>query len=226
MNTELAGTGYDGDASAPQGTKERILDTAETLFAHNGFRSTSLRSLTAEAGVNLAAVNYHFGSKEALLDAVFERRLNPLNEVRLEKLDEVERLARRAGIPPGVRDILSAAIVPVVDARESSRGMRNFITLVGRVMAEPDSKARDLFSRHMKAVLARSFDLLKEALPEVPREVVFWRLLLCFAATGRLLCLPANLPFLPEGIDVPRERESMISLLIPFITGGMEADPR
>ena len=226
MNVKSPGNSQRESGSTGKGTKERILDTAERLFADSGFRSTSLRTLTAEAGVNLAAVNDHFGSKEALLDAVFERRLNPLNLVRLEKLDEVARLARLACTPPGVRDILSAAIVPVVDARESGRGMRNFITLVGRVMAEPDSKARDLFSRHMKAVLSRSFDLLREALPEVPREVVFWRLLLCFAATGRLLCLPADLPFLPEGIDVPRERESLICLLIPFITGGMEAGPR
>jgi len=212
-----------GEDSTGKGTKERILDTAERLFAHNGYRSTSLRTLTAEAGVNLAAVNYHFGSKEALLDEVFERRLHPLNRVRLEKLDEVDRRARQAGIPPGVRDVLAAAIIPVVDARESSRGMRNFITLVGRVMAEPDPTARDLFSRHMKAVLARSFDLLREALPEIPREVVFWRLLLSFAATGRILCLPSNLPFLPEGVDVPLDRDSMLSLLMPFITGGMEA---
>lgn len=223
MKKKSPGNPQRGDGSTGTGTKERILDTAERLFAHHGYRTTSLRTLTAEAGVNLAAVNYHFGSKEALLDAVFERRLLPLNAIRLEKLDEVGRRARRAGIPPRVRDVLGAAITPVFDARESSRGMRSFITLVGRVMAEPDSTARDLFSRHMKPVLARSFDLLREALPEVPREVVFWRLLLSFAATGRLLCPPSNLPFLPEGVDVPQDRESMLSLLIPFITGGMEA---
>ena len=47
-------------------TKDRILDAAERLFAHKGIEATSLRNITAEAGVNLAAVNYHFQSKEAL----------------------------------------------------------------------------------------------------------------------------------------------------------------
>jgi AcrR family transcriptional regulator len=224
MNRQSPESSQGGNDQTGKGTKERILDTAEKLFARSGYRATSLRTLTAEAGVNLAAVNYHFGSKESLLDAVFERRLQPLNRVRLEKLDDVERLARRAGRPPRVREVLGAAIIPVVDARESSRGMRNFITLVGRSMAESDATARDLFSRHMKTVLARSFDLLREALPEIPREVVFWRLLLSFAATSRILCLPSDIPFLPEGVDLPVDRESMLSLLMPFITGGMEAD--
>ena len=71
-------------------TKDRILDAAEGLFAQQGFSATSLRAITAQAGVNLAAVNYHFGSKDGLLEAVFVRRLGPLNDERLALLDEAE----------------------------------------------------------------------------------------------------------------------------------------
>ena len=74
-------------------TKERILDVAERLFADRGFPATPLRDITSEAGVNVASVNYHFGSKEALLAAVLERRLHPVNARRLELLDAIESAA-------------------------------------------------------------------------------------------------------------------------------------
>ena len=70
-------------------TKDRILDAAEERFAEEGF-GTSLRSITSHAGVNLAAIHYHFGSKEALIEALFRRRIEPLNKVRFEMLDELE----------------------------------------------------------------------------------------------------------------------------------------
>ena len=76
-------------------TKERILDVAEHLFADSGFTATSLRDITSAAGVNLASVNYHFGSKEGLLSAVLHRRIGPLNERRLARLDEIERFTAR-----------------------------------------------------------------------------------------------------------------------------------
>ncbi len=68
-------------------TKERLLDSAEHLFSRRGFSATSVRQITAEANVNLAALNYHFGSKEQLISAVFARRLGPLNEERIGLLE-------------------------------------------------------------------------------------------------------------------------------------------
>src|SRR5438067_208004 len=81
------------------GTKSRILDAAERLFLEHGFEATSLRQLTAAAGVNLAAVNYHFGSKEELFQAVLTRRLDPVNQ---ERIDLLTKLEREAGLkaPP------------------------------------------------------------------------------------------------------------------------------
>ncbi|MFO7982053.1 MAG: TetR family transcriptional regulator, partial [Desulfuromonadales bacterium] len=95
-----------------QDTKERILDAAEGLFAREGFHGTSLRAITTRAAVNLAAVNYHFGSKDTLIEAVFERRLTPLNRLRLQRLDEVKKRAERSGGKPETRDVLAAFIEP------------------------------------------------------------------------------------------------------------------
>ena len=82
-------------AQAPVATKARILDAAEALFMEHGFEATSLRLITAAAGVNLAAVNYHFGSKEELFQAVLTRRLDPMNQARVALLDRYEARRRR-----------------------------------------------------------------------------------------------------------------------------------
>src|SRR5438876_3885821 len=92
-------------------TRTRILDAAEELFMQHGFEGTSMRLLTAKAGVNLAAVNYHFGSKDALIEAVFRRRLDPMNIARIAELDNLEAADStpspdaiiRAFITPGLR---------------------------------------------------------------------------------------------------------------------------
>src|SRR6267143_2165666 len=94
-------------------TKQRILDSAERLFAANGFEGTSLRNIIADAKVNLAAIHYHYHSKEALLEAVVLRRLEPLNRRRLEMLDSCEQVA---GGKPSVEAILEAFIAPTFRA--------------------------------------------------------------------------------------------------------------
>ena len=99
-------------------TTERILDTAEELFAEQGF-STSLRNITADAGVNLAAVNYHFGSKEALIQAVFTRRLGPLNAERLRLLDAIEAHGWNDG---ALESILEAFIGPALRMSHDPKG--------------------------------------------------------------------------------------------------------
>src|SRR5215212_1216272 len=95
-----------------QDTKSRILDVAEQLFMEHGFEATSLRQLTSSAGVNLAAVNYHFGTKEELFHAVLTRRLDPMNQQRIELLAKLERESN--GRPIAVERILAGMLVPAL----------------------------------------------------------------------------------------------------------------
>ncbi|HSP66595.1 MAG TPA: helix-turn-helix domain-containing protein, partial [Bryobacteraceae bacterium] len=91
-------------------TKSRILDAAEKLFGMNGFEATSLREITAEASVNLAAINYHFQTKDSLIDAIVARRIEPVNKRRLELLEA-------AGPNPALEKILTAFMAPVMQVR-------------------------------------------------------------------------------------------------------------
>src|ERR1035441_873034 len=81
-------------------TKDKILNAAERLIGEQGYAATSLRQIIAKAGVNLAAVHYHFGSKEDLLDAVVARKVTPVNEARIARLERVE--AEAGNGPPAV----------------------------------------------------------------------------------------------------------------------------
>src|SRR5581483_10033478 len=115
-------------AASVASTKDRILDAAERLFGARGFEATPLRAITAEAGVNLAAVNYHFQSKEALIRAVIARRIGPVNERRLKLLDAAEAGAL------SVEQVIDAFVRPVIEMR--CRGAHTIGPMIGRIFAE------------------------------------------------------------------------------------------
>src|SRR5689334_14589066 len=112
-------------------TKQRILDAAERLIGEQGFAGTSLRQIIAEAGVNLAAVHYHFGSKEELLHALVQRKVGPVNEKRLELLDRQVAAAR--GKPVPVVKVLRAFLEPM---GEQAGAHPQFVRVMGRIVSE------------------------------------------------------------------------------------------
>ncbi len=203
-------------------TKERILDSAEYLFARKGFHNTSLRAITGRAGVNLAAVNYHFGSKEALLEAVFQRRLVPLNKVRRQNLEVVRETARQEGRLPGVKESLRAFIEPTLAFPKSGTGAEDFIILVGRAMSDPDDTVRDVFIRHIAPLFHLLFDTLCEALPELSTDILFWRLQFAIGAMGHAICMAGKSYSLPEGVTPVSDVESLTAMLLDFVATGME----
>jgi AcrR family transcriptional regulator len=154
-------------------TRERILDAAERLFSERGFDGTSIRDVTAEAGVNLAAVHYHFGSKEDLLRAVLERVVVPTNEERLRLMREA---FEHPGGPP-IGDLLKAFILPELRmARELGPRGHTITRLIGRMFSEPNEVvhqlAMDLFS-DVGGCLVQG---LQQALPDLPEEEVAFRM--------------------------------------------------
>src|SRR5947199_10606253 len=110
-------------------TKQKILDTAEHLFADYGFAATSLRQVITKAEVNVAAVHYHFGSKEDLLDAVVNRKAGPVNVARMERLNRLE--AEGASVDVG--RVLEAFLLPTAEMAEHNP---TFVRLMGRMLIE------------------------------------------------------------------------------------------
>jgi AcrR family transcriptional regulator len=207
-------------------TKQQILNTAESLFAREGYRGTSMRAITRSAGVNLAAINYHFGSKEALLEAIFEQHLKPLNEIRLKRLKEIKDEARRQKRRPAVSDILSAFIEATPYLKESRKGRTDFSILIGRGFIESDKTVQKIFIHLMKPVSKLMLELLGNALPELPKEVIFWRFNFVIGALARAMSMYKKPRFESMKLTSETNMESLIESLISFAKAGMEAPMR
>ena len=131
-------------------TKTRILDAAERLFALKGFKHTSIKRLACEAGVNQAAVNYHFGSKRALLERVIKRRLGPIERQRMQRLASVRQTAARQGRRPLAEEVLRAFIEPVFAMSAPAGEKGYFLALASRAVSEPDAAIRAIFVNQFK----------------------------------------------------------------------------
>ena len=161
-------------------TRTRILDAAEELFMLHGFEGTSMRQLTSRAGVNLAAVNYHFGSKDALIEAVFRRRLDPMNAARLAALERLE--------DPSAEDIIRAFIRPGLRLVEDAKGGgRNFTRLLGRTYTEPAKRLRALIGQMYAPTMERYKAALQRALPQMPADELVWRMHFMFGTLAYTL---------------------------------------
>jgi AcrR family transcriptional regulator len=166
-------------------TKERILDTAERLFAEHGYTATSLRAIIAAAGVNLAAVHYHFHSKEALLEAVILRRALPANLERVALLDRCEQTAGDG--PPALEKIIEAFVAPTFRmARDPACGGMVFMQLLGRLHAEGDLLPGIVIA-HFGEMLERFGVALRRALPDLSQEELYWRLNFAIGALAQTL---------------------------------------
>jgi AcrR family transcriptional regulator len=206
-----------------QDTKTRILDAAEQLFARDGYHMTSLRTLTERAEVNLAAVNYHFGSKEGLLQAVFARRLQPIDSLRRRRIEAVLSQAEAEHRPPAAKDLLQAFIAPIIEFRCSEAGAQDFLTLIGRSLSEPDETVRSYFIQQVLPIFTVLFKGLQEALPALPAELLMTRLHFTMGAMSHMLCNNARPQQLTDQLPNTLPTEQMVAELLSFITAGLEA---
>lgn len=145
-------------------TRQRLLAAAEKLFAERGFEGTSMRALTQMAGTSLSAANYHFGSKETLLDATLHRLLEPVNARRLAALAALERA--EVG-PPEIESVLRAYLQPLFEARGASGvASHERASLAARLYADPSGPIARLKRELLADVNARFLAAFSRALPD------------------------------------------------------------
>jgi AcrR family transcriptional regulator len=205
------------------GTKDRLLDTAEALFMEHGFEATSLRMITTAAGVNLAAVNYHFGSKEELFETVLTRRLDPMNQARVALLSALEQAAAPGSVP--CDRILSAMFTPALElARDPSRGGKNFLRLLGRAYADPAPFIRQFLSEQYATMITRFKAAFGRALPHLPKRELSWRLHFIMGALSYTLAGTDALKLIGElNPDDSGNDERLLQRLGPFLLAGLTA---
>jgi AcrR family transcriptional regulator len=195
-------------------TKERILGAAEVLFAQRGFDGASLRQLTAAAGVNLAAVNYHFGSKDKLVEQVFRRRLDALNASRLSALALVAGAASTT-----LEDVLAAYIRPALELSHDDSGAL-FMRVLARAFAEHDDTLRQFLSENYGHVMRQFTAEFARLLPQLSKPELYWRIDL---VTGALTHAMSGFGMIQRQKDVSERahREQTAQHLIRFALAGL-----
>lgn len=201
-------------------SKQRLLDAAEQLFSERGFHATSLRQITTAAGANLAAVNYHFGSKDGLIAAVFERVVRPVNAERMRMLDEIEANGGR----PTLEGIVRAFVAPPFRFRhvhqdQAERALR----LYGRTHAASDPRIHAIFVRQFETVRRRFTAALATALPELPEQELHWRIHFLIGTMAQTMAAPERLVALSDGACDPYDSEATLARLVPFLVAGLRA---
>ena len=202
-------------------TQEKILDAAERLFADNGFAGTSVRAITAEAGVNLASAHYHFGSKEALIRMVLSRRVEPITQERLHLL---EACLQEAGDGlPRLEGIAEAFIGPAVRlSRDPQRAV--FMRLMGRVHSEAGEFMPQLINELFSDTARRFHQALKAALPAFSEEDLFWKLNFMVGAMAFTLATPQAIEQVSGGRCDPADSEGVLAHMTAFVAAGLRAE--
>ncbi len=203
-------------------TRTRLLDAAERLFAEAGFAATSLRNITAAAGVNLASVNYHFGSKDALLEAVIQRRLAPLNDERLRRLEELEGQARTE--PLNLEKALRCFLEPPFEKmREWGESGRLFMRVVGRIQSDTNPKMAAMFLKQLEETLKRFTSALQRALPQLAPQEVSRRLHFVIGGMAHTLAWSEKIALLSGQNHTEALSSQLLEDLVQFAAAGMAA---
>jgi AcrR family transcriptional regulator len=206
--------------NSPTDTRQRLLDAAEWLFIEKGYEAMSLRHITTRAGANLAAVNYHFGGKEALIQELLSQRLNRLNQERLQLLSASERLG--AGKLDATA-ILGMLFVPAFRLSHGNASGPAFMRLLGRVYSDPSPFIRSYLDQHYKSISGRFFEAFSRALPALPRHELGLRLHFALKAISGMLAgedIQALIASITKGeaINDAELLARLISLISPILT--------
>lgn len=197
-------------------TKLALIEAATSLFAEYGFDSVSLRDITGRAGANVASVNYHFGSKEGLVDAVVERLIGPVNEGRLARLAEVQESGDFT-----VRNLLRGFHEPLLSrVRGSELSEQLFCKLMGRLVGERPYQFPTAVMAQFHRVAKGYVPAFKKACPHLTTKDVFWNIHFSFGVVSNTLMHGDLLTRISEGAVKHEELDQTMARVIDFCEAG------
>lgn len=204
-------------------TAERILDVAEKMFAEAGYSAVSLRSITRACGVNIAAIHYHFGAKEVLLEQIFAKRSAAINNERFRLL---EACRKGPGRPPLLEQILEAYLRPSLALPNGDEGARRFMQLRAVLAHEQADLSKNLIAKYFNHVSGTFIGALMKELGHLTVRDLFWRFHFLLGAQYYTLANPGRIQVLSEGRCDPSNIETALSELVAFTAAGFRAPPR
>jgi AcrR family transcriptional regulator len=204
---------------ASNGTKVKLLDAAERLFAEHGLDGVSLRNIAGAAHVDVALIPYHFGSKLGLFKAVFHRRADPLNAMRIQALQSA--LPRSRGRPDLERVIYALAAPNVYLRHLPEMGGQAFGRMVVREVTDPKERERGLISEAFDPIVEKFIPALAEALPGVPSPVLQWAFHFAIGTVIQTMASTGRLEERSKGVCHYGDPDEVLRYLVPFITHGI-----
>ncbi|MCZ4353903.1 TetR/AcrR family transcriptional regulator [Roseovarius aestuarii] len=198
-------------------TRNRIIEGAESLFAHRSYSTVSMREITAEAGVGLAAVNYHFGSKEGLFKAVFLRRARDLNRERAQLLEAADKRANGGVVP--LREVLTALLRPGIRWSFDTGGRGLFIQFLTRSRLDHSSPLHEIFYNDV-GHLRRFIPYFLRVLPELGEDEILWRLHFTLGALHYTITDLKRLERISEGLCDISQFEPTLERIVSFAEAG------
>jgi AcrR family transcriptional regulator len=202
------------------GSKRKLLDAAEQLFADKGFEAVSVRDVTQLAKTNVAAVNYHFGSREGLLTLVMMRYMLPVTEERLARLDTAERKWSGKAVP--LEEIIDAFVRPLVtQVRKSELSERLFYKLTGRIFAQQGDGLPRQIEDQFRQVAERFSRAFGKTLPTVSPEDLAWRIHFLVGGMIHMLTHQDILSRVTGGASGTPTMEATLSRFIRFAAAGL-----
>jgi AcrR family transcriptional regulator len=202
------------------GSKRKLLDAAELLFAEKGFEAVSVRDITQLAKANVAAVNYHFGSRDNLLALVMMRYMTPVTEERIVRLDDLEQEWR--GKPVPLEELIEAMVRPLVgQVKKSDLAERLFYKLTGRICAEQGNGLPPQIEDQFRQVGDRFSKAIAKSLPSVPVEELAWRIHFLIGAMIHMLTHQELLQRVTSGASGAPTMEVTLARFIKFAAAGL-----
>ncbi len=203
--------------SAPADTRERLLDAAELAFAENGIQQASLRTITAAADANLAAVNYHFGSKDGLIREVLQRLVGPINAERLRRVDEAEAHYSDKIVP--LDELLRHFLEPTL--KLFATGQAHIPALIGRFHHETSPAVAQTMAAVLEPVVGRFLEALMRSVPSLTIERALIRGQFMVGALLETLSLNPDVLKLmqPDGVGSVGQL-NMLDELVSFCAAG------
>jgi AcrR family transcriptional regulator len=202
------------------GAKLRLVVAAEELFAERGFEAVSVRDITKRAGMNIAAVNYHFGSRDGLVAGVMTRYVTPINDERLAGIEALERRWSGKAVP--LEEILEAFVRPLVtQVRKSELSERLFLKLVGRMFGEQASAMPPLVEEQFKQVLSRYVKTLSLSLPHLAVDEIVWRMHFVIGAMVHTMAQDEMLQRISQGACGQPTIDTTLNRFFSFAISGL-----
>lgn len=201
-------------------TRRRIVRAAEKIFAIKGYRAMTLRDVTREAQVNLAAVNYHFGSKANLMRAVIQDRFTPINEERLRRLDQLAESHQPKPIPPAA--IFNALIEPLYEQAAKDSSSKQLIRIIGRAFTEPADFMRAMHKEFFTELSLRFLQELQRSCPQLPHDELQYRFFFAVSTMLGSIIEQTRLENVSRGALEPESMDVIAKRLVRYVVAGFE----